>query len=332
MLSLSIVPEGGQTVRSAPAPSGHGLGVPNPSAQRSLYAPAEQENPAARRELVRGLLLAWYDENARDLPWRRTSDPYAILVSEIMLQQTQVDRVVPKYQQFLERFPTLEALAEASPGEVIRVWAPLGYNRRAVNLHRAAQQVVRRFDGRLPSNSKLLRSLPGIGTYTAAAVSCFAFGRPEAVVDTNVRRVLGRIERAEPNGDKIMRELATEYLDREHPGQWNQALMDLGSSICTSGSPRCILCPLRSVCHSSGRVIRETRARYRAETHERFEQSNRFLRGRIVDALRERDSLQIAEVANLIGAEEIRVRGLLSALEQDGLIHIDESTGLVRLP
>ena len=141
---------------------------------------------------VQGALLAWFDATGRRLPWRETADGYAILVSEVMLQQTQVDRVIPVYHAFLRRFPTFESLAEAPASEVIRAWAGMGYNRRALNLQRAAQAVVERHGGALPLDLKALRSLPGVGEYTANALACFAQGRQVAVVDTNVRRVLGR--------------------------------------------------------------------------------------------------------------------------------------------
>src|ERR1051325_8339173 len=149
-------------------------------------------NPASRQRFRRAL-LAWYRRNGRDLPWRTTEDPYHILVSEIMLQQTQVDRVVPKYHEFLGRYPTLEALARSAPEEVKRLWYPLGYNVRPLNLHGIAREAVASYGGRLPDDEAALRAMRGIGRYTAGAVRCFAYGRPVPIVDTNVRRVLGRV-------------------------------------------------------------------------------------------------------------------------------------------
>jgi A/G-specific adenine glycosylase len=174
------------------------------------------------------LLLGWYRENGRDLPWRQTSDPYAILVSEVMAQQTQVDRVVPRWAQWLERWPTVEALSAASPGDVIREWQGLGYNRRALNLHRAAQHVAAHG---WPED---LTELPGVGRYTADAVACFALGRDVLPVDVNVRRVQER------TGNTFTAAAA-------------QALMDLGATVCLARIPRCELCPLADVCPSRGR-------------------------------------------------------------------------------
>ena len=185
-------------------------------------------------------LLAWFEENGRDLPWRSTRDPYAILVSEVMLQQTQVERVVPRYLAWLERWPTVEELAAASPGDVIREWQGLGYNRRALNLHRAAQRVVA---GGWPDD---LTALPGIGRYTADAVACFAFGRDVLPVDTNVARV---------------RERTRERFD----AACAQALMDLGATVCLARIPRCGLCPLATDCPSRGRRYEPIRKQGRFE-------------------------------------------------------------------
>ncbi len=174
------------------------------------------------------LLQAWFRENGRDLPWRHTRDPYAILVSEVMLQQTQVSRVVPRYLEWLERWPTVQAVAAASPAEVIRAWQGLGYNRRALNLHRAARVVAERG---WPDD---LTELPGIGPYTAAAIANFAFGRPVLPVDVNIRRVLDR------TGGEFGAEAA-------------QALFDLGATVCLARIPRCAACPLSEACPSRGR-------------------------------------------------------------------------------
>ncbi|HEX2186677.1 MAG TPA: A/G-specific adenine glycosylase, partial [Chloroflexota bacterium] len=201
---------------------------------------------------MRTAILDWYRRGHRDLPWRRTRDPYAILVSEIMLQQTQVDRVIPKYHQFLERYPTLEALAAAPRAEVIRTWAPLGYNLRAVRLHEIARQAVERYAGRLPDTVEGLLSLKGIGPYTAGAIACFAFGRAEAALDTNVRRVLGRIFAADvpraAEDDRPAWQLARAVLPPGEAYDWNQALMDLGATVCLSRLPRCLLCPAQASC------------------------------------------------------------------------------------
>ena len=224
---------------------------------------------------VQGALLSWFDATGRRLPWRETADGYAILVSEVMLQQTQVDRVIPVYHAFLRRFPTFESLAGAPAGEVIRAWAGMGYNRRALNLQRAAQAVVERHGGALPTDPKALRSLPGVGEYTANALACFAQGRQVAVVDTNVRRVLGRVFHwpSSPT-DREVAETAERVLPEGKAWAWNQALMDLGATVCTSRRPTCLLCPVRSACRGAGAfegeapaaAVAEGRAAYRAKT------------------------------------------------------------------
>ena len=185
-------------------------------------------------------LLTWFEVCGRDLPWRRTRDPYSILVSEVMLQQTQVDRVVPRYLDWLERWPTVEALAAASPADVIRAWQGLGYNRRGLNLHRAARQIAR--DG-WPDD---LTKLPGVGPYTAAAVGSFAFGRDVLPVDTNVRRV-------------------QERTGNEFSPRAGQALMDLGATVCLARVPRCGICPLAAACPSRGRRYEPIRKQPRFE-------------------------------------------------------------------
>ncbi len=296
----------------------------------------EYSSQADRITTVQAALLAWYGDYARDLPWRRTKDPYAILVSEIMLQQTQVDRVLPRYEQFLTLFPTLEALAEAPAADVIRAWAPLGYNRRAVNLQRAAREVVANYGGRVPCDLASLRRLPGVGRYTAAAVACFAFGAVEAVVDTNVRRVLTRLDGLESCSEADIERLAAAYLPPARAGEWSQALMDLSSAVCRSGSPLCLLCPLGAWCRSRGSQAHETRSQYRARAaSERFAGSNRYLRGRIVDALRSgelsRDGL--AETLGLTeAANGERLDRLLEALARDGLLELDAERRRARLP
>ncbi len=203
------------------------------------------------------LLLEWYAREGRaGLPWRATRDPYAILVSEVMLQQTQVDRVIPKYLAFLDRFPTLAALAEAPIAEVIRAWAGLGYNMRAVRLQEIARQAQRDFDGKLPETLDDLLRLKGVGRYTAGAVAAFAFGAQVATVDTNIRRTLWRIFRgieplSWPTGEAAAREslaLAEWALPPERAYDWQQALMDLGATVCVARRPACERCPLTEVC------------------------------------------------------------------------------------
>lgn len=252
---------------------------------------------------TQNLLLTWYAAEQRDLPWRATSDPYAILVSEIMLQQTQVDRVLPKYKQFLEVFPTLEALATAPTAEVISVWVPLGYNTRAVRLQSIARQVQDDYAGRIPDSIDELLQLKGIGRYTAGAVACFAYGKQVATVDTNIRRVLHRlflgIEHPEPRAnDAQMLAIAEHVLPPQQAYAWNQALMDMGATICTSNNPQCTSCPLQASCQAfqdlrqyslfpSGTVLRQLRkVAEKKASYQPFTSSNRYFRGRTVDFLR----------------------------------------------
>jgi A/G-specific adenine glycosylase len=222
---------------------------------------------------VEAALLAWFAVNERDLPWRHTRDPYAILVSEVMLQQTQVERVVPRYLEWLERWPTVDALAAESPAEVIRAWQGLGYNRRGLNLHRAARQVAR--EG-WPDD---LTSLPGVGPYTAAAVASFALGRNVLPVDTNVRRI-------------------QERTGQQFSPRAGQALMDLGATICLARVPRCAICPLASGCPSRGRRYEPLRKQSRFEGSFRQRRANTL---RLVAAaerpLRELDSAAVESLA-----------------------------------
>ncbi len=210
---------------------------------------------------ARAALLGWFDRHQRDLPWRRTRDPYAIWVSEVMLQQTQVDRVVPYYARFLERFPTVQALAAASLSDVLSAWRGLGYYGRARNLHRAAQEVVARFDGALPASTEALHELPGFGRYTVGAVASIAFGLEAPLVDGNVARVLSRLLVIDgAPGDKAREaalwSAAGELVVGPRPGDLNQALMELGATVCVPSSPLCLLCPLQASCGAlaEGRV------------------------------------------------------------------------------
>jgi A/G-specific adenine glycosylase len=200
-------------------------------------------------------LLGWYALHRRALPWRGTSDPYEVLVSEFMLQQTQVTRVMGHYPRFLRRYPTLEDLAAAPPDAVRDSWSGLGYYARARNLHAAVQHVVREHDGVFPDDPVALRRLPGIGRYTAGAVASIAFGVDAAAVDTNIARVLARVFRVRGARGSAARaarlwRLAERVLPRGRAGDWNQALMDLGATICVARRPRCMACPVASVCRS----------------------------------------------------------------------------------
>ncbi|MCG6878997.1 MAG: A/G-specific adenine glycosylase [Deltaproteobacteria bacterium] len=200
-------------------------------------------------------LLNWYQKHHRPLPWRKTSDPYRIWVSEVMLQQTQVKTVIPYYQRFISAFPGPEKLAEAEMQAVLKRWEGLGYYARARNLHRAAQEITHRYDGALPQDHETLKTLPGIGDYIAAAVSSIAFGQPHAAVDGNVKRVLARFNMIDlpvndPKAAKHFKPFADDLLDEKRPGVFNQAMMELGALVCTPANPKCTECPLARTCRA----------------------------------------------------------------------------------
>jgi A/G-specific adenine glycosylase len=207
---------------------------------------------ANRRRTFQRLLLAWYRRHRRNLPWRHTRDPYHILVSEIMLQQTQVDRVVPKYREWLARYPSVESLAQARLREVREAWYPLGYNIRPVRLREIARAALRRYRGRIPDTREELLTLRGIGPYTAGAVLSFAYRKDAPILDTNVRRVLRRVflgDRETPT-DKSLWALSAALLPPGKAYDFNQALMDFGATVCTARRPRCPACPLARTCAS----------------------------------------------------------------------------------
>ncbi len=214
-----------------------------------------RHNQAAQSAAIGQHLLAWYERHGRDLPWRRTRDPYAIWVAETMLQQTQVATVIPYYERFLARFPTVEALAGAPLDDLLKAWEGLGYYARARNLHRAARRVVEEWGSRLPQSPELLRCLPGVGRYTAAAVASIAFGHDAAALDANVRRVVCRLyaidqDPRRPATQRRLEELALAAMPPGRAGDANQAFMDLGAAICTAAGPRCLICPLAEMCRA----------------------------------------------------------------------------------
>ena len=215
--------------------------------------------PPAARQRFRKRLLVWYRAHGRDLPWRRTDDPYHILVSEVMLQQTQVDRVLPKYLEWLERYPSLHARAAAAEDDVTATWRPLGYNIRPRRLHAIARESVARYGGELPSDEATLLSFKGIGAYTAGAIRSFAFGQRAAILDTNVARVLYRVFVG--RGDlkahamrKRLWALSEALVPYKHVFDFNQALMDLGATVCSARKPTCGICPMRRQCKSFARL------------------------------------------------------------------------------
>jgi len=207
-------------------------------------------------------LLVWYQQKARTLPWRGSRDPYAVWVSEIMLQQTRVETVIPYFDRWMQRFPTLQSLALGSEQEVLQVWEGLGYYSRGRSLHKAARMVVEKFNGALPRSSQELENLPGIGRYTAGAIASIAFGQDEPALDGNIRRVLARLfsmrlPARSPEGEKRLWQLARQCLPMGQAGDFNQAMMDLGATICTPQKPACLVCPLNSQCQARAEGLQE---------------------------------------------------------------------------
>ncbi len=215
-------------------------------------------------ENIASCLLDWYAEHARKLPWRGRTDPYIVWVSEIMLQQTQVETVIPYFLRWIERFPTVQSLADASEQQVLSAWEGLGYYSRARSLHKAAQIIVKEFASQLPQDVDLLRRLPGIGRYTAGAIASIAFGKDEPALDGNIRRVLARLFNVSeparsPAGEQRLWELARTHLPAGEAGNYNQAMMDLGSMLCTPRAPKCASCPLAHLCQAYALGVQEER-------------------------------------------------------------------------
>jgi A/G-specific adenine glycosylase len=268
-------------------------------------------------------LLAWYRSKGRDLPWRKTMDPYRILVSEVMLQQTQVDRVIPTYEAFLRRFPTVRRLAQAPLGDVLRLWSGLGYNRRARHLWLAAQAIVKEHGGRLPPDAGSLRGLPGIGPYTAAALSCFAFDQPAVPLDTNLKRVFSRLFFTGEDGD--YGSVGLEVI-RHAPREAANALMDLGATVCLP-QPRCTACPLQRHCSAYKAGVPE---RYPPPARQsRFEGSRRMYRGRLLKRLKD-GPVSPGGLAEAISLPAAHARGIADELVREGLVTLKD--GVFRLP
>jgi A/G-specific adenine glycosylase len=269
-------------------------------------------------------LARWYAENARDLPWRRPdATPWSILVSEIMLQQTPVSRVLPAHAAWLARWPDPVSLAAASPADAVRQWDRLGYPRRAVRLHASAQQIASRHAGLVPSSAGQLRALPGVGAYTAAAVASFAFGERNAVLDTNVRRVLARLVRGEflagstPSAAEVR--LAESLLpeDGKQAARWSVSVMELGALVCTAARPHCVDCPVAGQCSWLERGQPPAAARRRAAS---YEGSDRQCRGSLLAALRQVDGPVFEQTLAVCWDDSGQRARALAALIADGLL------------
>lgn len=303
--------------------------------------PASPIQPA-----LRDAVLAWYDARGRALPFRGSRDPYAILVSEAMAQQTQIARAAEAWVRFIARFPTVAALAAAAPADVLREWRGLGYNRRAINLWRAARLVLEEHGGELPRDVAALERLPGVGPYTARAVAAIAFGAPVGAVDTNVRRVLGRALTGADDAlpARELQALADASVAAERPGDWTHALMDVGATYCRPRRPDCEPCPARPWCAYArsggprsggrGRDGVEPPGRVRAPAVPAFAATSRWLRGRILDRLRDAEPEAWTAFDEPIGLHPpAAVADALSALVADGLAerHPDRPS-VARLP
>lgn len=288
---------------------------------------------------IRDGLLAWFELNRRDLPWRHTRDPYRVLVSEVMLQQTQVDRVIPYYERFLELLPAVESLADAPTSVVITLWAGLGYNRRAVNLQRTAQAVMEQHAGVFPRDPATLQKLPGVGPYTAGAIACFAFEQPVAFLDTNMKRVIHRLI-AGPDlprqtlTDRELTAYAEQLVPPDDAWRWNQALIEFGALQCTARKPACVICPLQTQCAAFPAiqsVIASLPVGARKKQEASFAGSNRYFRGRIVDGLRAAEGgyVRLSELGPLVREDYVDEHAgwlldLVRALERDGLARVAE--------
>jgi A/G-specific adenine glycosylase len=293
-----------------------------------LSAPADRVPSAARDSI-----LAWYDATGRDLAFRATTDPYAVLVSELMAQQTQAARAADAWTGWMARWPTVVALAEAPVADVLRAWAGLGYNRRALSLHRAAQAIVAEHGGVVPAGVAALEALPGIGPYTARAVAAIAFRVPVGAVDTNVRRVLGRVAAggSEAFTPSAMQALADAVVPRERPDAWTHALMDLGARLCRPASPRCGDCPAAAWCRfaagerpavdvaAGGAHAHRQRPARRPEPA--FPSTRRWLRGRIMARARDAEDGAWVAYPDAIGEHPAHaVREAVMTLAAEGLL------------
>jgi A/G-specific adenine glycosylase len=276
-------------------------------------------------------VLAWFDEAARDLPWRADPQPWRVMVSEFMLQQTPVARVLPVFDMWVERWPTPAALAAESAGEAVRAWGKLGYPRRALRLHASATAIVERHGGEVPSSIDDLRALPGVGDYTAAAIASFAFGQRHVVLDTNIRRLIARtIEGAELPGPSISsaeRRLAAVLLPERDAHRWAAATMELGAVICTAKSPKCPVCPVEQHCawNAAGRPPYDGPAR----RGQAYAGTDRQVRGRLLDILRTSDRPVTKDALDAVWDDVEQRERCLTSLLADGLV--TEEQGLYQL-
>ncbi len=295
---------------------------------RSADTTLQPHFPVSRRNTLRRHLLRWYARHARELPWRNIHNPYHVLVSEFMLQQTQVARVLEHFPRWIARFPDVASLAAASRRDVLLAWAGMGYNRRALHLQSAARMVRDAHDGVIPRDPAALQRLPGVGRYTAAAIACFGYHERHPVVDINIRRVLSRLTENMKDttgmlSEPLIWQTAALLLPPRAYYDWNQALMDLGAAICTARTPACDRCPLRGHCPSAGRLAAPTPPPRRAVR----ETPRRIYRGRVIEELRRTHShcRSAAVLGKLLfdpftGDHQPRLLDILATLQRDGMI------------
>jgi A/G-specific adenine glycosylase len=292
--------------------------------------------PSSLAPEARAALLRWFDVHGRALAFRSTRDPYAVLVSEVMAQQTQISRVVEPWRRFVTRFPTIESLAAATPADVLRAWQGMGYDRRALNLRLAARRIREEHGGHVPDDLVALERLPGVGPYTARAVAAIAFGKPVGAVDTNVRRVLGRalfgtsLDQDRPGA---IQGAADASVDPARPADWTHAVMDVGAVLCRPTRPDCPSCPLRPWCAYAATARVPTAAgslRTRTAATVPFASTTRWLRGRIVDRLRAGAEESWTTIEAPIGIHDDRaIASALAALARDGVVEVDSTDPFV---
>ena len=298
------------------------------------------QNSQVKIDKIVDLVVRWYGKSGRDLPWRKSKDPYSILVSEVMLQQTQVDRVVPKFMQFLKQFPNLESLAEAPVATVIRLWEGLGFNRRAIRLKKIAEILVRENYAEIPENPNELRLLPGIGRYTSNAIACFAYGKSVSLADTNIYRILSRVSYGiKPTTRAEIDKLIDSSLPFDSPSDFYQGLMDIGALYCKSSSPECSNCVLISKCKAGPEFLEAKNLNPQSSVpyypkQKRFKGSKRYYRGLIIKQLTKlgpEEQIGISDLKERIAPElmdytEDWFLSIIKELNDEGLLVVEEGT------
>ncbi len=280
---------------------------------------------------IQQTILVWYKQSGRQLPWRQTTDQYKILVSEMMLQQTQVDRVIPKYYVFLEKFPTVSSLADAQTADVLKMWSGLGYNRRALYLQKCAQTIKEKHNGKFPGTTEELLTLPGLGKYTAAAVQSFAENKDIVVIDVNIERIFKRIFYGKIESTEA---IAQHILPENESRNWHNALMDIGALFCAAKNPKCTICPVKKLCASANNKGR-IEATWKKKKVVPFKESDRIVRGTVLKLLtkennQEQEQIYKQLLKQNITREKEKFEEILVQLEKDGLVRREKN--IISLP